>query len=79
MTEDIFEKVDCGPWWKRIIFSLCFFNAVINERKVYGTLGWNIPYKFNSSDLEVSRALGGRQSHMQRPVMSMRKRVSPRC
>ncbi|XP_060221083.1 dynein axonemal heavy chain 14 [Meriones unguiculatus] len=59
VTEEIFEKADCGPWWKKIIFSLCYFNAVINERKVYGTLGWNIPYKFNSSDLEASiRVLG---------------------
>ncbi|XP_051041734.1 dynein axonemal heavy chain 14 [Phodopus roborovskii] len=54
VTEEIFDKNDCGPWWKKILFSLCFFNAVINERKVYGTLGWNIPYKFSSSDLEVS-------------------------
>ena len=27
---------------------------MINERRVYGTLGWNAPYKFSSSDLEVS-------------------------
>ncbi|KAL1769801.1 dynein heavy chain 14, axonemal, partial [Sigmodon hispidus] len=59
VTEEIFEKTDCGSHWKKIIFSLCLFNAVINERKVYGTLGWNIPYKFSSSDLEVSiRVLG---------------------
>ncbi|KAH0513658.1 Dynein heavy chain 14, axonemal [Microtus ochrogaster] len=54
VTEEIFDKNDCGPWWKKILFSLCFFNAVINERRVYGTLGWNAPYKFSSSDLEVS-------------------------
>nr|XP_042114676.1 dynein axonemal heavy chain 14 isoform X2 [Peromyscus maniculatus bairdii] len=54
VTEDIFEKPDCGPCWKKILFSLCFFNAVVNERNAYGTLGWNIPYKFSSSDLEVS-------------------------
>ncbi|KAL6037086.1 hypothetical protein STEG23_030201, partial [Scotinomys teguina] len=54
VTEEIFEKSDCGLSWKKILFSLCFFNAVINERNMYGTLGWNIPYKFSSSDLEVS-------------------------
>uniref|UniRef100_A0A8C5LFK9 Dynein, axonemal, heavy chain 14 n=1 Tax=Jaculus jaculus TaxID=51337 RepID=A0A8C5LFK9_JACJA len=54
VTEEIFENIDCGPWWKKLIFSLCFFNAVINERKAYGTLGWNIAYRFSSSDLEVS-------------------------
>ncbi|XP_003791058.1 dynein heavy chain 14, axonemal [Otolemur garnettii] len=54
VTEELFEKRDCGEWWKKLLFSLCFFNAVINERKNYGILGWNIIYKFNASDLEVS-------------------------
>lgn len=53
VTEAIFNKSTCGPSWKRLLFSLCFFNAVIRERKKYGALGWNIPYKFSSSDLEV--------------------------
>uniref|UniRef100_A0A8C6E8C9 Dynein axonemal heavy chain 14 n=1 Tax=Moschus moschiferus TaxID=68415 RepID=A0A8C6E8C9_MOSMO len=54
VTEELFEKPDCGPWWKKILFSLCFFNALINERKIYGILGWNITYAFSSSDLEVA-------------------------
>ncbi|XP_054190325.1 dynein axonemal heavy chain 14 isoform X2 [Homo sapiens] len=54
VTEEIFENPDCGQWWKKLLFSLCFFNAVINERKNYGILGWNIAYKFNSSDLGVA-------------------------
>ncbi|XP_039091728.1 dynein heavy chain 14, axonemal [Hyaena hyaena] len=54
VTEEIFEKPDCGPWWKKLLFSLCFFNALINERKNYGLLGWNAAYKFSSSDLEVA-------------------------
>ncbi|XP_069340704.1 dynein axonemal heavy chain 14 isoform X1 [Eulemur rufifrons] len=54
VTEEVFEKPNCGEWWKKLLFSLCFFNAVINERKNYGILGWNIAYKFNSSDLEVA-------------------------
>uniref|UniRef100_A0A8C8YBW1 Dynein axonemal heavy chain 14 n=1 Tax=Panthera leo TaxID=9689 RepID=A0A8C8YBW1_PANLE len=54
VTEERFEKLDCGPWWKKLLFGLCFFNALINERKNYGTLGWNIAYKFSSTDLEVA-------------------------
>ncbi|XP_077196785.1 dynein axonemal heavy chain 14 isoform X2 [Paroedura picta] len=54
VTEVIFNKSTCGPSWKRLLFSLCFFNAVIHERKKYGTLGWNIPYEFSFSDLQVS-------------------------
>ena len=61
VTEEMFEKPDCGPWWKKILFSICLFSAVLIERKAYGTLGWNIPYRFSSSDLEVSVGSGGKR------------------
>ncbi|OCT79469.1 dynein heavy chain 14, axonemal [Xenopus laevis] len=54
ITEKIFERDDRGPSWKKLLFSLCFFNAIVNERRKYGALGWNILYEFTPSDLEVS-------------------------
>lgn len=34
-----------------MLFGLVCFNAVIQERRKYGALGWNIPYQWMTSDL----------------------------
>jgi len=39
-----------GPF-KKLLFGLVFFNAVIQERRKYGAVGWNIPYQWMTSDL----------------------------
>ncbi|XP_057699654.1 dynein axonemal heavy chain 6 isoform X1 [Corythoichthys intestinalis] len=54
ISNNFFEEHALGLDWKKMVFGLCFFHAVIQERKKFGPLGWNIPYEFSDSDRECA-------------------------
>uniref|UniRef100_A0A2A4JMT0 Dynein heavy chain region D6 P-loop domain-containing protein n=1 Tax=Heliothis virescens TaxID=7102 RepID=A0A2A4JMT0_HELVI len=54
MEEDFFENHVLGQDWRTMLFGICMFHAIIQERKKFGPLGWNITYEFNNSDRECA-------------------------
>uniref|UniRef100_H3A7W8 Dynein axonemal heavy chain 2 n=1 Tax=Latimeria chalumnae TaxID=7897 RepID=H3A7W8_LATCH len=57
ITDQQFNRCTKPSRYKKLLFALCFFHAVLLERKKFLQLGWNIIYGFNDSDFEVSENL----------------------
>ncbi|EER16604.1 dynein heavy chain, putative, partial [Perkinsus marinus ATCC 50983] len=54
ISEELFEGNSKPRAFKKLLFALAFFHAVILERRKFGPIGWNIPYEWMDSDFQVS-------------------------
>jgi dynein heavy chain len=57
MTDEVLAESPKESAWRRLQFGLKFFHAIVQERRKFGPLGWNIRYEFNDSDLETSTVI----------------------
>jgi len=50
--EEMSEDACPHPQFSSLIFTLSFFHAVVQERRKYGRIGWNVAYDFNEGDFK---------------------------
>lgn len=57
LAQESYTRVKEVQKYRRLFFSLCWFHAILLERKKFKMLGWNIGYDFNDSDFDICRFL----------------------
>lgn len=56
-NQEYLEECTKPHAWRKMTFGFSFMHAVLQERRKFGSLGWNIRYEFNDSDLETTQTM----------------------
>lgn len=49
MNQEILDQCDAVQYIP-LIYTVSFLHTIVQERRKFGPLGWNIPYEFNLAD-----------------------------
>jgi dynein heavy chain len=56
IADSIWQESSKPEIFKILLFSFCFFHAVVQDRRKFGPIGWNIAYGFTPEDLAVCKS-----------------------